>query len=81
MRQEIEIEKVGKVLQRSLVYLCVCVKAVMTVCAHTSSNIIYLFSLQLREYCERGGSQKEVHALRENRPRVSLPMIVNQLSQ
>lgn len=36
-----------------------------------ASIITNLLSLWLREYCERGGSQKEVHALRENRTRVS----------
>lgn len=62
----------ASLLQRR--FLCICVfvwKAVMAVCAHTSSLIIYLLSLRLREYRERGGSQKEVHALRENRTRVS----------
>lgn len=55
----------------SCVFVCLCEKAAMAVRVHTSLLIIYLLSLRLREYRERGGSQKEVHALRENRTRVS----------
>lgn len=35
-------------------------------------------SLRLREHCQRGGSQKEVHTLWENRTRVSLFMASKQ---
>lgn len=46
------------------------------VVTHTGSEVfIRPLSLSLREHRECGGSQKEVHALRENRPRVSRSLV------
>lgn len=49
-------------------------------CAYGLINM-YVFSFWLREYCECGRSQKEVHTLWENRTRVSPSVTMERWSQ